>query len=88
MLTQTKVLFPGNGITFVNEVPSVNPRFTEDISDLYPHGNLLSAFIVCNKPFSLQSPLHLPPPHHTTYNLGEKIIEYLLLIKSKITSRF
>ena len=53
MLTRTKVLFPGNGITFVNEVPSVNSRFTEDISDLYPHGNLLLAFIVCNKPFSL-----------------------------------
>ena len=54
MLIQTKVLFPGNGITFVNEVPSVNPRFTEDIiSDLYPHVNLLLAFNVCDKPFSL-----------------------------------
>ena len=52
MLTQTTVLFPGNGITFVNEVPSVTSRFTEDMSDLYPHRNLLLAFIVCDKPFS------------------------------------
>ena len=32
----------------------MNPRFTEDIiSDLYPHVNLLVAFNVCDKPFSL-----------------------------------
>ena len=54
MLIQTKVLFPGNGITFVNEVPSMNPRFIEDIiSDLYPHVNLVLAFNVCDEPFSL-----------------------------------
>ena len=53
MLIQSKVPIPGNWITFVNEVPSMNPRFTEDIiSDLYPHVNLLVAFNVCDKPFS------------------------------------